>query len=189
MFEKDKINALSKLNYALDKELVDKKIIPFLNAVNKTDFFYTTSSCYGRITIDESELKINKKTHKWIAKYHRTVNHIELSDALKQESDGVVWIRQLPFILHIRIKDIAPAEKLLLLTKKHGLKKCGIFQLSPKIFIELRGEDIISFPAKYKNKMLVNQDELQSVAELLNYSFLKNKERLEKLLCGFKKIF
>ena len=189
IFEKDKMNALLKLRLCNGKELVDKKIIPFLNIINKTDFFYTTSSCYGRITIDESDLKINKKKHKWIAKYHRTVNQIDLLKPLMHETNKFLWIRQLPFIVHVCAKDLIWANKILFLTKKQGLKKCGIFQLSPRIFIELRGEEIISFPVKYKNKMLVNQNELQNISEQLNYSFLRNKERFEKLILGFEGIF
>ncbi|MCK5040505.1 MAG: hypothetical protein KAR87_06070 [Candidatus Aenigmarchaeota archaeon] len=180
---------MSKLIYATEKELVDKKIIPFLNAINNTDLFYTTSSCYGRITVDASDLKISKKTHAWIMKHHEKIEKTQLHDALKKENEGIIWIRQLPFILHIYTKDIDCAQKLLVLAKKQGLKKCAIFQIEPRIFIQLKGEDVIEIPAKYKNKLLVNENELEKITEILNHSFSKNEERLSKLFCEFKDCF
>ncbi|MCK5177548.1 MAG: hypothetical protein KAQ92_07510 [Candidatus Aenigmarchaeota archaeon] len=189
MFKDDKSNSLKKLDYAIKNKLADEAVLPFLKIINNTDFFYTTSSCYGRITIDKSDLAINKKTHEWIAKYHRCIKDSELSDALNKDSSDVVWVRNLPFIMHVCTKDIDSAEKFLKLTKTQGLKRCGIMQLKPRIFVELRGEDVVEIPAKYKNKFLINKDETEKITEILNHSFLKNKERLEKLFREFEIIF
>ena len=91
--------------------------------------------------------------------------------------------------MHVCAKDIDSAEKLLKLTKTQGLKRCGIMQLKPRIFVELRGEDVVEIPAKYKNEFLININETEKITEILNHSFLKNKERLEKLFREFEIIF
>ena len=48
-----KNKALNKLNSAMNENKVDKRIKKIINLINSNEYFYTSSSCAGRIVIIE----------------------------------------------------------------------------------------------------------------------------------------
>ena len=52
-FNEGKKSAIKKLEKAHDAGEVDKGILPILNIINKSENYYTSSSCFGRIVVLE----------------------------------------------------------------------------------------------------------------------------------------
>ncbi len=171
------------LKKALIKGEVDEPIIPYLEVINSKDELYTTSSCYGRITVDSVPLLDNKREHYWIAKWHRKITHEELKEALEKGYEKITYIKQEPFILHIGVKDIETANKLLHIARDMlGLKRSGIMHLQPRIMVEILGLDFISVPAKSDSTYMINLQTLDLLVEILNKKFERNEERLKNFI-------
>lgn len=187
-FEDYKVVAMRNLEEAKERKLVDKPIIPYLDLINSHKDFYTTSSCYGRITVDLVPFKENKKEHRWLGKWHRTVNVNEIKQVIVWEKGKVTWLKQDSFIIHIGVRDLATTEKFLdVVRNKAGLKRSGIMQLKPRIMIELIGLDTLAAPLFYEDKEVVK--DYESLIKVANKKFKRNEERLKHFMMLFEKEF
>ena len=61
IFFEAKKSALNKLDQAMIEKKVDSSIIPLLDIINKSDDYYTSSSCAGRIVLIEMPVLGDKK--------------------------------------------------------------------------------------------------------------------------------
>ncbi len=182
-FDIYKENALRDLKKALIKGEVDEPIIHYLEILNSKDNIYTTSSCYGRITVDSVPLIDNKRNHTWLGKWHRNVNANEILDALKKGIKNITYIKQEPFILHIGARDIETANTILSVARDRlGLKRSGIMHLKPRIMLEIMGLDYVSLPAKYNEEYLIDLKNIDKIVEILNAKFNRNEERLKRFI-------
>ncbi len=187
-FDEYKAIALKDLEEAKDRNLVDQPIIPYLDMINKHKDFYTTSSCYGRITVDLVPFKENKKEHKWLGKWHRTVKVEEIKQVIEWEKGKITWLKQDSFIIHIGIRDLPTAERFLDLARnKAGLKRSGIMQIKPRIMVELIGLDNLATPLFYEDKEIVR--DYESLIKIANKKFKRNEERLRHFMNLFEKEF
>ncbi len=188
IFQHYKQQALSQLKVALIKGEVDKPIIPYLEIINSKENLYTTSSCYGRITVDNVPLIDNKKEHKWLGKWHRKVNKEELMNALEKGKENITYIKQEPFILHIGVKTLKDAEKVLDIARnKLGLKRSGIMHTKPRIMLEIMGLDHVSIPAKIEDEYLIDLNKLEKITEILNKKFERNEKRFMSFIKEIEK--
>ena len=71
-FNKLKIYHMKKLEEAKEKYISDQPIYYILDLINSLDFFFTTSSCAGRIIL----LKIPKSGKKFEAAFLYTSNNL-----------------------------------------------------------------------------------------------------------------
>ncbi|NPA38804.1 MAG: hypothetical protein GXN99_03365 [Candidatus Nanohaloarchaeota archaeon] len=187
-FEHYKKIALKDLQEALERKLVDEPIIPYLNIINSHPSFYTTSSCYGRITVDLVPFKENKKDHKWLGKWHRTVTVEEVEKAITSEKGKITWLKQDSFIIHIGADTIDNALKLLDLARnKAGLKRSGIMQIKPRIMLEIIGLDTLASPLYYETTQLYSN--LTHLVTIANMKFQRNEERLKHFITLFEQEF
>ncbi len=188
IFQHYKQQALSQLKVALIKGEVDKPIIPYLEIINSKESLYTTSSCYGRITVDNVPLIDNKKEHKWLGKWHRKVNKEELMNALEKGKENITYIKQEPFILHIGVKTLKDTEKVLDIARnKLGLKRSGIMHTKPRIMLEIMGLDHVSIPAKIEDEYLIDLNKLEKITEILNKKFERNEKRFMSFIKEIEK--
>ncbi len=187
-FHSYKQQALSQLKAALIKGEVDEPIIPYLEIINSKENLYTTSSCYGRITVDNVPLIDNKKEHKWLGKWHRKVNKEELLNALERGEENITYIKQEPFILHIGVKTLEDAEEILNIARnKLGLKRSGIMHTKPRIMLEIMGLDHISIPAKIGREYLIDLNNIEKIVKILNKKFERNEKRLVSFIKEIEK--
>lgn len=187
LHRKYKERAMESLKKALEKGEVDEPIIPYLEVINSYEEFYTTSSCYGRITVDDTPLIENKREHDWLGKWHRTVRVEEVERAINARKKDVVWIKQDPFILHIGARDFEAAEKLLYAARElTGLKRAGIMHTSPRIMIEVMGLDFMACPVVIKGIRVI--ENLEKVVEIANMKFKRNEERLRRFINNLKSV-
>lgn len=130
----------------------------------------------------------NKKEHKWLGKWHRKVNKEELMNALEKGKENITYIKQEPFILHIGVKTLKDAEKVLDIARnKLGLKRSGIMHTKPRIMLEIMGLDHVSIPAKIEDEYLIDLNKLEKITEILNKKFERNEKRFMSFIKEIEK--
>ena len=177
-----KKTALDKLSKAMDNDLVDLEIMPVLDAVNKNNSLYTTSSCYGRIVVSDTPLSDSKKRFRFISKWHTRISLDDLRQAISERFSDYLVIKSEPVILHIVAKDIDASARLLSCAKKAGLKRSGIFQIRGRIIIEIMGVDAFSSLLGKEGDVLVSDIYLRHVLMLVNRKFEKNRKKTKCFL-------
>jgi len=193
-FDVQKHRAMSKFEYALSKNEVDSDLVQFLKEFNKKKFYYTSSSCAGRIILLHD--LGSKKYSYFVARWHRKVKVDEVLKGINKfcegndSSKGILWFKQEPLILHIVAYDLDGAEKILKTAISYGLKHSGIMALSEQRYIvEINGNERMSVPIVFK-KLLVENDALpqylSSIVALANKNFEKNELRRNKFLDDLK---
>ncbi len=175
-FEQRKKDVLSKIDKSSIGEW-DKKIIPLCDKINSKEFFYTTSSCSGRVVLMID--KDLKEKGLFIKIWHDLIFLPELKEVLKGiTKKDLIKFKVEPPILHIACRDLESASELLEKAKHVGFKRSGINVLRKNIILELNSTERIEFPIMDEGKVLVNEEFLMVVIKQAN----------EKLKRGWKKI-
>lgn len=185
-----------KFEFALNRDEVDKDIVEFLKKFNEKKFYYTSSSCAGRIILLHD--LGSKKYSYFVARWHRKVKVDEVLEDINKfcwrenSSKGILWFKQEPVIIHIVAYDLEHAKNILKIAIKHGLKHSGIMTLSEQRYIvEINGNERMNVPLVSDNKLLVENDALpqylSSVVDIANKNFEKNEHRRERFLDDLKK--
>jgi len=184
-FNEDKRKALKKFQEALDKNEVDRPIIPLLKLINSLEDFYTTSSCAGRVIL-LYEFGSRKKDHNFILKEHEEINIEKFLNKDIEELRGRIWLKQEPFIIHIVARSLEKAIEMLNLGLRAGLKHSGIFIFKrERYIIELNGTQHLSVPIFDNGKILISKEYFVYILKLANEKLQKNKEirnRFENLI-------
>ncbi|CEG13178.1 conserved hypothetical protein [groundwater metagenome] len=194
VIEGDKFNiqkhrAMQKFEFALSKDEVDKALVGFLKKFNNKKFYYTSSSCAGRIILLH-DLGCKKYSY-FVARWHKKVKVEEVLDNIikfcdgKDRSKGILLFRQEPIIMHIVAYDLEHAKGILEISVKNGLKHSGIIALSnERCIVEINGNERMSVPLVYDNKLLIEKKDmpqyLSSIIDIANKNFEKNEKRREK---------
>ncbi|MFH1721395.1 MAG: hypothetical protein ABH950_02185 [Candidatus Altiarchaeota archaeon] len=178
---------MAKYLQAKNAGLVDEALINFLDYVNELDDFYTTSSCFGRITLLQDVG--NKLNDRSIAKWHRKVSSNEVLETLKPV-DGTLWFIFEPFILHIVSKTMDKAQSVIELAIASGFKRTGLINVKPERYIvEVLSTERIDAPIMKDGKMIVPEEYISYLIELANEKFLRGEEKIKRFIFGFRKRF
>ncbi len=166
---------------AIEENKADEKIIPFLKKIAEKKNYFTSSSCCGRVMLLGLPGDGTKKESYFYKKWHRTVSFDEVWKAINEFKDSTLHYMVDPFIFHIGCGNLEDAKKLLRLMQDTGIKRGGIIVAKPgKFMIELQGTDVISFPVKIDNKLLVSREFLEKMVEFSNIKIENNFALLEK---------
>ena len=171
---------MRKLEKAKSENLVDPDVLPLLDHINSLDNFYTTSSCYGRISLF---CHVRSKFEDFaVMKWHRKINFDEVMAALNSAScSGSIWFRQEPSIFHIVSKDFDGAVKLLDIALKSGYKNSGIAVLKEgRFMVQVISTERIDAPLTSKGKLLVSEEYVRFLVELANNKFGVVQKKLER---------
>ncbi|MFC1697805.1 tRNA wybutosine-synthesizing 3 family protein [Nanoarchaeota archaeon] len=189
-FNQQKQNYLDKMkslcNGGKDKSKVggiDKEIKPLIDKINANEYFYTTSSCAGRIII--TTMPKNGRNYEWLLISHDPVNFPEINAVVSGLNvEDEVWFKMDGFIIHLCCADLESANLLLKRLKAIGLKRSGIISLKDRIIIEIIGNERVECPI-YDQKLLVDEDFLRVLIEKANDRLIKNREWIDKLVDVF----
>lgn len=114
---------ISKLDDALDKGLVDREVVPLLEAINRLEDAVTTSSCSGRFQLIQVPNPGDKLNSNVLGKWHRKIESGEVMEALgRWDGTGQVHFLVQPLLVHIRCRNIETASRLRNLAHGSGLK-------------------------------------------------------------------
>jgi len=177
-FEQQKLKQLSKK----DKSNIgkwDEKIIKLCNKLNKSDKYYTTSGCGGRVVLLKG---LNKKQKNvFLFKSHKKVSFNELKKALKTvEYNGLVEFKMSSCILHVACKSMKDAQKLVNKAKQAGWKRSGVMGGKRNV-VELLSTENLEFPIMNKRKLLVDDDFLKIVVKQANKKLFRTWKKIDKL--------
>ena len=124
-WKEKKGNILKRLNERMREGLVDERIIPTLDRINKFSYLYTVSSCSGRVIIIDLPRIGDKRNAVFAGRWHRRIEKKEVLNAIERcERDG--WFILNPPILHVVCKDIEHAKELLKIAIESGFKRSGV---------------------------------------------------------------
>ncbi|MEM1577551.1 MAG: hypothetical protein QXM27_00840 [Candidatus Pacearchaeota archaeon] len=177
-FLNEKKQALGKKDKS-SKGKIDKKIKDLINLINSNPFLYTTSSCSGRILIMKEK---GKKERKVILKsWHDKIEVRDLVNFLKKiREKDIIYFKFEPFILHIISFDYDLAAKIVSLARNIGFKRSGFYYGKRRwAIIEIRGNDILAVPI-YKNKILIDEKNLEIIINETNKKIDRNYEKIKK---------
>lgn len=180
-FEHYKECAKKSIESAIEDKMIDKEILFLLDKINSLADYYTTSSCYGRIVIAESTIDNKKKSYQFLGKWHRKVTPDEVNYAIGKHKKNILSLRLDPIILHIGCKNMNSANRLLKICQKTGLKRTGIYQIIPRIIIEIIGVDSLQAPLGENGNILAGHEHIAFLIDIVNSKFFDNEKKIECL--------
>jgi len=186
-FSENKITALKKLDKARNEKLVDEKILPILDLINKSENFYTSSSCSGRIVLLEIPAIGDKKNAVFLGKWHRNIKPDEIITSLKNAKTGQLWLLAQSPIIHVSTKTNMDAENILKTAISSGFKNSGIKSIGKKIVVEILSTERIDVPVGQNAKLFCDESYLKLLIKISNEIIDKSTLKIDKLLIGLKK--
>ena len=160
----------------------DEKIAGLCEKINKSEKYYTTSSCSGRIIIIADQDK--KARDLFLKRYHDLVSFEQLKKDLEEISKAnnkLIKFKLDPCALHVACKSLEDANKLYSKAKLAGWKKSGIIAVDKRYVVELNSTERLEFPIINKGKILVDDDFLRILVKRANEK-LKNTWKKVKSL-------
>lgn len=174
-YRKKKLNGFLR---AKNRGDIDPDILELLETINSLREYITLSSCSGRIAVLDMPEIGDKKSARFLGKWHA---EIELEDvinaAMRSKSWG--WLIQYPPILHIACKTLDDAEKLMNAANEAGFRRAGIISLKNRV-VEISSLERIELPVSFSGELVVSRDYLASVVDFANKKLIRGKERLER---------
>ena len=177
-FEDYKEVAEKSLEVAVKDKLVDEKIVFLLEKINALSDYYTTSSCFGRIVVAESTPDNKKREYRFLGKWHRCVDFSDLGPAIDEYSKDILFFRVDPVILHVGCRDMDSASRLLKICQKTGLKRSGMYQIKPRIIVEIIGVDALFVPLGREGRVMVDDEYVEFLCEIGNEKFRNNEKKI-----------
>ena len=173
----DRTSALSKLEAAKSAGLFDTEMEELVSAINSSDGHYTTSCCAGRIVVSESSPDNKKKSYEWLGKWHKEVSLADVFCAVDLHKNGVLWLSVEPMIIHVACEDMDSASLILKQARASNLKRSGIYQVAPRIIVELIGVDGFSAPIGCDGNVFSGKEHIEFLVRLANKKILCNREK------------
>jgi len=166
---------------------IDEDIKKLITLINKSQDYYTTSSCAGRIVLMKETGK--KQENVFIFVTHKKGSFGQLKTALKLDprANDMIYLKEEPCILHIACKNSEMAEKLVKAARQCGWKKSGIISLKEnKVMVELLSTERVETPVSNKGKVLIPDDYLEILVKECNRKLSLTRQKIKKLEKSFR---
>jgi tRNA wybutosine-synthesizing protein 3 len=181
-FFENKKQILKKLEEAKKENLVDQGIIPILDIINKSDDYYTSSSCFGRITLLELPQIGDKKNAVFLGRWHRKTSKDEIFSALKNSSGkGQLWILAQSPIIHVYTKNLESANTLIKKAVCCGFKHSGFKSSEKNIIVEIASTERLDCPVGMNGSFYCDENFINLLVDISNQIFKKSVSKLKKL--------
>jgi len=181
-FNEQKARAMEGLRQALAEGKVDEDIIPLLEKINSLDNYFTTSSCSGRISVMEMPHFGDKVNSIWLGKWHREVSLEEVLEAIRRHEKGQLWFLVRSPILHVSVKTMDNAVRLLNLAIGLGFKYSNIKSVShKKLLVEIRSTERMDVPLGSDGKLWVSEEYIERTVAIANSQVRRFKGKLKRL--------
>ncbi len=167
---------------------MDKEFIPICDYIAKTEDYFTSSCCAGRITLVGLDKNESKKESAFHRKWHRKVSFTEIKEGIESYNGDTLWFKQEPLIFHLGTNNLLNAKKILVVCEKAGMKRAGIKAAKEgKFIIEMVGTHNINVPIREKQKTIISDEFLLYIVKKANEKFVKNQLMLKNLEKEIKK--
>ena len=203
-FSKRKNDVLSKL----DKSFIggwDEKIVELCKEINKSENYYTTSSCAGRVVLIIDQER--KEAGLFVKVYHDLISFEELKEGLGEivkipprspghppltsarktrDIDKLVHPNLIRFkmescILHVACRTLEDAQLLFDKAKLAGWKRSGIISSGNRVMLELNSTEKLEFPIVAGGEIIVDDKFLKIVVKSANEKLEKSWKKIEGL--------
>jgi len=188
-----KEKALNSLEKAKIEDKVDEGIIAILDIINNSDYYYTSSSCAGRVVLIELPHLGDKKGAEFLGKWHRKIETDEIVRAAKKSKNGMLWLLAQSPIFHIGANAHDASDNLLKTAISCGFKNSGVKSTGRKIIVEICSTERLDSPIGKDGKLFCNEEYLDLLVNIANEitdrSTIKLhifKEKLEQYLNNLK---
>jgi tRNA wybutosine-synthesizing protein 3 len=172
---------LDRIKQDRDIGYLDEGIEEILEAINRREKSYTTSSCMGRITITDIEAPWNGREGEIVFKTHNKIGEEDIAKILKQKPFNKYWMIVSGPILHIMTKDLEEAKYLLEVARKAGFKHSGIASFSDKGYLlEIISSTQIILPLKAGESTIINEETLKQFVDTVNQTLEEGRKRLKR---------
>lgn len=182
IFEQQKRQFLNKPDKSLAKQ-IDKAILPLVRIINSKSFFYTTSSCSGRIILMKETGKKQENAFLFRTHEKNTLKEIKKAiDSAAKKYKGTIYLKHEPCIMHVACRNLEMAIKLVSVARSAGWKKSGVFSIKKdKVMCELVSTEILSAPVMNKGEMIVSDKYLKILVNECNNKLMRTRTKIKKL--------
>jgi tRNA wybutosine-synthesizing protein 3 len=178
-FIEGKKSAIKKLEKACNAGEVDKGILPILNIINKSENYYTSSSCFGRIVVLEIPEIGDKKNAKFLGRWHRSIEFEEVISSLKNAKKGQLWLLSQSPVIHIIAKTPEASDSLLKKAISCGFKHSGMKSFGKKNVVEVCSTERLDAPIGLDGKLFCNDDHMHLLVNISNEIIKKSTKKLK----------
>lgn len=176
-----KKSALVKLNKDITEKKVDTGIQPILNILNKSDSYYTTSSCFGRIVLLEIPAIGDKKNAKFLGRWHKMIDSNDILLAGKNAKKGQIWILAQSPIIHITAISIEAADYIVKIANASGFKNSSFKSIGNSYVIEVSSTERLDSPIGLDGILFCNEKYLDFLIKTANNVIEKSIIKLHRL--------
>ena len=180
-FLKARNATLTSLAKAIEKGMVDEKMVPIVEKINARTDFFTTSSCAGRIVVVETPSFGNKRRARFLGKWHRAVEVSEVLEALKGASVGELWFLVQSPILHVTAISMQDAATMLAVAIQSGFKHSSIKAANGKIVVEVLTTERIDTPLGIDGKVYGGKEYIALLVAIANKMMERVDRKLKRL--------
>lgn len=163
------------------KGSVDKDIEEIVRDINLQDYYFTTSSCSGRIILlDENPdaSLVQKQNCSWLMVTHDLCTQEAVFSGL-QKASGDAVLKFEPFVLHVQCRTLEDAQLLHGVAINSGFRNSGItVGKKGKIIMGVRSTHCLEVPLSHKAKCLVSEEYLDFLVQTTNQKMEENKKRI-----------
>ena len=186
-FLNGKKRAIQKLDQAINENMVDVAILPLLTAINKSNHYYTSSSCAGRIVLLQLPQIGDKQNAQFLGKWHQTIKSNELTSASKNAGVGQLWLLAQSPIIHLTAKTTDAASSMLKMAISCGFKNSGLRSLDKKLIVEICSTERLDAPVGKDGVLFCNNEYLELLISIANEVLEKSREKLSHFEDDLKK--
>jgi len=162
----------------------DPQIITFLQTVNATADYFTTSSCAGRLILVQT-LPGKGYSVDWLFVSHELVpNADSILEALasrQQVTGAELWYKMEPPILAICARTVGHAQRFMDVARTAGIKRVSITGTRDKIMLVVMDTQRMETMLAKDGRLMVSNEYIREITAVANEKLSKSREKFERL--------
>jgi len=179
--------SLGKLERAYVWDEVDEDILSLLDLINKSEEYYTSSSCSGRILLLQIPEIGDKKQAEFLGRWHRTIKTEEILKSIKKSDKGIIWLLAQSPIIHIGAKSNSAADKIVKIANASGFKNSHIKSVGKKPIVEIGSTERLDAPIGEDGALFCEKEHLELLIRISNEVIKKSMLKLGRFEQELKK--
>ncbi len=194
MRSRNDVESWHRLKEKYLSSLLEERLVSYLDPgaeeillkINSLRDVVTTSSCIGRITIVEAKFPWERREESRIVfKSHYQINEFEVALVVSRDLSPL-WLKVTGPIIHMRVRSLDCASKILEIARRSGFKHSGIISIDREgpgcCTLEINSPTQMITPLKTSRGVIVRGQDLKIVVKLANEILLEGRRRLKSLV-------
>uniref|UniRef100_A0A8B9L1F9 tRNA wybutosine-synthesizing protein 3 homolog n=1 Tax=Astyanax mexicanus TaxID=7994 RepID=A0A8B9L1F9_ASTMX len=182
LFKQWKKQCLNKLDLS-KKGSIDRDISHVVSLLNNSDYYFTTSSCSGRIILIDGVsdcTDVQKQNCSWLFVTHEKCQKEDVITALEKSSGDAVFKFE-PCVLHVQCRQLENAQLLHSVAINSGFRNSGVtVGKKGKTIMAVRSTHCLEVPLSRRGRVLVSEEYIEFIVETANNKMEENLKRIER---------